>query len=228
MQNDAIPETPTRPTPVAVDVGQVINAYDSPLVRAYCWGRFKILRLRFLEEIGQYLPASGRVLDVGCGFGLFSQYFAMRYPNIEIHGIDVNPGRIEMAQRTAVRLGLDNVQYRVGDARSLDLSERFEGCYMLDIVHHVPTQAVQPLFQHLADHLPTGARLLVKDVDSKPLLKRWFTHILDKAMDPTADVHYWDTQELVRLIGEQGFEVHHHAMRDVLPYPHVLYINTKR
>ena len=43
-------------------VHSVIGAYDDWVVRAYCWGRFGILRQRFLDEIGQYLPERGRVL----------------------------------------------------------------------------------------------------------------------------------------------------------------------
>ena len=34
--------------------------------------------LRFLEEIEQYLPDHGTILDLGCGFGLFSLYIAAR------------------------------------------------------------------------------------------------------------------------------------------------------
>ena len=37
-------------------VKRIIRAYDDPIVRAYCWARFGILRQRFLDEIGQYLP----------------------------------------------------------------------------------------------------------------------------------------------------------------------------
>ena len=44
-------------------IRDVIRAYEAPVVRACCWGRFWILRERFLDEIGQYLPARGRVLD---------------------------------------------------------------------------------------------------------------------------------------------------------------------
>ena len=51
-------------------IHSVIRAYDDPIVRAYCWGRFGILRQRFLDEIGQYLPARGRVLDVGPDGGI--------------------------------------------------------------------------------------------------------------------------------------------------------------
>ena len=41
-------------------IRKIIRAYDDPIVRAYCWARFWILRQRFLDEIGQYLPTAGR------------------------------------------------------------------------------------------------------------------------------------------------------------------------
>jgi tRNA/tmRNA/rRNA uracil-C5-methylase (TrmA/RlmC/RlmD family) len=97
-------------------IRSVIHAYDDPVVKAYCWGRFWILRQRFLDEIGQYLPATGRVLDVGCGFGLFSLYFASVGPRLTLHGIDRNARRIAQARRAAARLGLGNVRYENEDA----------------------------------------------------------------------------------------------------------------
>src|SRR5262245_65795082 len=93
----------------------VIRAYDDWIVRGYCWGRFWILRQRFLDEIGQYLPERGRVLDLGCGFGLFSLYYAMVRPGLEIEGLDLNLRRIAMARAAARRLGLGNVRYAVGN-----------------------------------------------------------------------------------------------------------------
>ena len=94
---------------------RVIRAYDDWIVRGYCWGRFWILRQRFLDEIGQYLPERGRILDLGCGFGLFSLYYASVLPEARLRGIDRNPRRIAMARTAARRLGLANVHYDVGD-----------------------------------------------------------------------------------------------------------------
>ncbi|HEV3348919.1 MAG TPA: methyltransferase, partial [Methylomirabilota bacterium] len=79
-------------------IRSVIRAYDDPVVRAYCWGRFWILRQRFLDEIGQYLPTRGRVLDLGCGFGLFSLYYASVHPTLAVEGFDRNARRIGMAR----------------------------------------------------------------------------------------------------------------------------------
>ena len=72
-------------------IPSIIRAYDDPVVRAYCWGRFWILRQRFLDEIGQYLPAQGRVLDLGCGFGLFSLYYAATRPGLADRGVRSEP-----------------------------------------------------------------------------------------------------------------------------------------
>jgi cyclopropane fatty-acyl-phospholipid synthase-like methyltransferase len=202
----------------------VIRAYDDWIVRTYCWGRFWILRQRFLDEIGQYLPAQGRVLDIGCGFGLFSLYYASVRPGLRIEGIDRNARRIAMARRAAGRLGLDNVRYEVGDARDFRGGERFDAAYMLDIVHHVPEETVRPLLEQLAKALPARGLLLIKDVDTRPAYKRWFTHALDRLMDPSSPVRYWSAEELAGLLGEVGFRVRRHLMVDFLPYPHVLYV----
>jgi 2-polyprenyl-6-hydroxyphenyl methylase/3-demethylubiquinone-9 3-methyltransferase len=205
-------------------IPDIIRAYDDVVVRAYCWGRFWILRQRFLDEIGQYLPARGRVLDLGCGFGLFSLYYAMVAPDLEIDGLDLNPRRIAMARAAAARLGLGNVRYAVGDVMEFRGGRVFDAAYMLDIVHHIGEDAVRPLLEQVAKCLPAGARLVIKDVDRSPVYKRWFTLALDKAMDPRAPVRYWSGEELGALLRDIGFRVYRHLMVDILPYPHILYV----
>ena len=136
-------------------IRSIVRAYDDPVVRAYCWARFLVLRQRFLEEIGQYLPPSGPVLD---------------------------------------------------------------------IVHHVPPVTVPPLLAQLRRCLAPGGLLLVKDVDTRPAPKRWFTWALDRLMAPRTPVCYWSAEELTAALERAGFGVRRHLMVDVLPYPHVLYI----
>ncbi len=206
----------------------VIAAYDDWVVRAYCWGRFWIVRQRFLDEVGQYLPRRGRVLDLGCGFGLFSLYYASVLPEIEIEGIDLNARRIAMARKAAARLRLDNARYEVGNATEFRGGRLFDAAYMLDIVHHIPAETVRPLLEQMAKCLPPGGRLVIKDVDTRPFWKRWFTWALDKAMDPSAPVRYWSGEELQGLLEEVGFTVYRHLMVDVLPYPHILYVCERR
>jgi SAM-dependent methyltransferase len=205
-------------------IRSIIRAYDDPIVRAYCWARFWIMRQRFLDEIGQYLPESGPILDIGCGFGLFSLYYAATGPRRVLRGLDLNGRRIALARRAAARLGLDNVVYEEADARQFKGDGEVVAAYMLDIVHHVPPAAVPPLLAQLRRALPPGGLLLVKDVDTRPAPKRWFTWALDRLMSPGTPVAYWSAEALTAALEAAQFSVRRHLMVDVLPYPHVLYI----
>ena len=208
-------------------IARVVAAYDDPVTRAYSRARFLILRQRFLDEIGQYLPADGDVLDIGCGFGLFSLYYAQVYPRARFHGIDLDAGRIARASRAAARLGLENVAYTVGDARGYRAARELRAVYMLDIIHHIPPETVEPLLRELWQSLMPGGRLVVKDVDTRPIYKRWFTHALDRLVSPRGVIHYWPAERLQGLLERVGFRVYRHLMVDVLPYPHVLYVCTR-
>jgi hypothetical protein len=66
--------------------------------------------------------------------------------------------------------------------------------------------------------------LLIKDVDTEPAWKRWFTRTLDFAMSPTSPVHYWSAGHLGELLERSGFTVRQQSLADSLPYPHVLFI----
>jgi ubiquinone/menaquinone biosynthesis C-methylase UbiE len=206
-------------------IARVIEAYDDPIIRAYSWGRFLILRQRFLDEIGQYLPNEGTVLDIGCGFGLFSLYYAQLFPAVRFRGLDLNGRRIAIAAEAARRLGLTNTSYAVGDARTLRATDgEHAAAYMLDIVHHIPPETVEPLLGELYKTIRGGGRLIVKDVDTHPAYKRWFTHALDLLMSPRAAAHYWPAADLQALLQRIGFRVYRHLMVDFLPYPHVLFV----
>jgi 2-polyprenyl-3-methyl-5-hydroxy-6-metoxy-1,4-benzoquinol methylase len=206
---------------------RIVAAYDDPIVRMYCTVRFMILRQRFLDEIGQYLPPSGQVLDVGCGFGLFALHFAIQNPNLGIQGFDLSRRRVDMAKRAAERLGVANVHFHVADAATFRFDSPISGAYMLDLIHHIPEPSVRPLIETIAGNLTPGGRLLVKDIERSPSFKLGFTWALDKAMDYRAPVRYWAPEEIQPLIERAGFVVHRHRMIDYLPYPHILYVSTR-
>jgi 2-polyprenyl-3-methyl-5-hydroxy-6-metoxy-1,4-benzoquinol methylase len=208
-------------------ITRVVEAYDDRVIRTYARARFLILRQRFLDEIGQYLPRSGDVLDLGCGFGLFSLYYAQILPGLRFHGVDLDARRIGIAREAGRRLGLANAEYVVGDARDFRARAKYAGAYMLDIVHHVEPETVRPLLTELHATLAPGGCLLVKDVDTRPAYKRWFTHALDLLVSPGSPPHYWAAEALQAALEGAGFRVFRHSMVDFLPYPHVLYVCRK-
>ena len=214
------------PSPVESDeaIRRIIGSYESALVRAYSRVRFTILRPPFLEEIGQYLPVDGDILDMGCGFGLFSLYFASLEPGRRITGVDLDAKRIELATHSAARLGLHNLTYEACDAVTWRTPKRFDAIYMLDLIHHLPVSGVESFLTAVTSRLKPGGILLLKDVAPTPRYKALFTLALDRLMVGMDPIRYWPPNELAAILEGLGFEVMRHRMTDILPYPHLLYV----
>lgn len=67
--------------------------------------------------IRSLLPSSGRVLDLGCGEGLYALLFASE--GYEVTGIDISSSAVRWARRRAVEQGLPNAHFEVGDVTRL-------------------------------------------------------------------------------------------------------------
>lgn len=205
-------------------IASIVESYEDLVIRMYARIRFLILRQPFLEEIGQYLPANGRILDLGCGFGLFSLYFASLEPGRRLVGVDRNPRRIALSRVSARKLGIENAEYHVDDALEWQAGDGFEAIYMLDLVHHLPADQVPSFLARIRSLLRPGGILIIKDVMDRPWLKRMFTLALDRLIVGWDPIKYWPPDELSTLLQSLGLDVKRHRMRDYLPYPHILYI----
>jgi 2-polyprenyl-3-methyl-5-hydroxy-6-metoxy-1,4-benzoquinol methylase len=84
------------------------------------------------------LPAAApgkKLLDVGCGTGHWSAYFARR--GFDVTGVDIAPDMIEVARTLARNEGLDNASFEARDyERPLDGLCDFDAALFFDALHH--------------------------------------------------------------------------------------------
>lgn len=75
--------------------------------------------LGLLDAMFQWpgVPASGRLLELGCGAGTMSIHLAAR--GWEVHGVDIAPTAIEWAIQNAASAGV-SASFAVGDVLALD------------------------------------------------------------------------------------------------------------
>jgi SAM-dependent methyltransferase len=92
---------------------------------------------RFADHAEALLPASGTVLDLGCGPGEITCELARRHPSLAFLGLDHSAQAIRRATANASRLGLRNVRFEVGDAERLPAGERYGLVTMFDAFHHL-------------------------------------------------------------------------------------------
>ena len=199
-----------------------IAAALPPVERAYAIARFAIVRPKLLAVMDSLLPAEGRLLDVGCGFGLWTAYFSAMQPTRRIVGLDRSARRITLARRVAAATGAD-ASFVEGDVRDASLAGRFAGAYVLDVLHHVPEDDQIAVLRRLRALLVPGGALVIKDITTEPAGGLLFTRVLDRLMvgldEPLAYRHH----EAWRAVLEDlGFRVRVVRVPDVLPYPHVV------
>jgi SAM-dependent methyltransferase len=129
-------------------------------------GRAPGNRALFLNLLGkEWLPAipdidarlradpPARVADVACGLGWSSIAMALAYPEITVHGLDLDEAAITVAQDNARQAGVaDRVQFAATDATDLDGS--YDLVTIIEALHDMknPVAALRTARELLSDN----------------------------------------------------------------------------
>ena len=95
--------------------------------------RMNPVRLQFLTDALNDVNGL-RILDVGCGGGIFCEALAAR--GAKVTGIDVSEQSIAVAREHAESMGLD-IDYRVMEVESLPDNESYDVVTCLEMLEHV-------------------------------------------------------------------------------------------
>ena len=96
---------------------------------------------RFADHAEGLLPATGTVLDAGCGPGEITCELARRHPELSFLGIDHSAQAIARGRRNAARLSLTNVRFAASDAESLPPGDMYGLVTLFDAFHHLERPA---------------------------------------------------------------------------------------
>lgn len=141
--------------------------------------KFDALAHRFWDPRGEFRPlhllnpvrlafvaaraelSGRRVLDVGCGGGLFAEGLARA--GASVVGVDLAPGMIEVAQLHSLEADLA-IDYRCVSAESLHASaERFDVVTCMEMIEHVPDP--QATLRTLGGLLRPGGDLFISTIN---------------------------------------------------------------
>jgi 2-polyprenyl-3-methyl-5-hydroxy-6-metoxy-1,4-benzoquinol methylase len=118
------------------------------------------------------LPSVGRVLEVGCGHGLFSGYLARRSPRLRVHGVDIDTDKIAVAAASEP-LTDGRLDFAVGDSGSVP-DGPWDAVVLIDVLYLLDEAAQRALLESCAAVLAPGGVLVVKDMATRPRWKaRW-------------------------------------------------------
>ena len=110
------------------------------------------------------LPAGSRILDVGCGSGWLSEYFARL--GYEVKGIDISPTLIEMSRRRVASVPYDvdhettlRCTFAIHDIETGPLDEKFDAVICYDSLHHFEDE--RAVMRNIASMLDVGGVLFI-------------------------------------------------------------------
>jgi SAM-dependent methyltransferase len=178
------------------------HARNKPFSDADC-GR-NLIRIGTLMTL--LPPPPGRILDLGCGPGWTSLFFARA--GYQVVGVDIAPEMIRLANEQCPA-NLTNVSFHVCDYESLTFQSEFDAVVFFDSLHHASNErlaisrafeALKPGGTLLADEPGTGHS---HSPESLEAVSRF--GVTEKEMPPAYVV------ALGREAGFTGFQVFPHA-----------------
>jgi SAM-dependent methyltransferase len=133
---------------------RIVGLYEE---NAAAWDEVRGAELKEREWIDQflaYVPAGGRLLDLGCGSGRpVAAYLIER--GFRVTGVDSSPSLIALC-----RDRFPEEEWLVGDMRALDLGRRFDGILAWYSFFHLHFDDQQAMFPRFAAHAKPGAPLI--------------------------------------------------------------------
>jgi 2-polyprenyl-3-methyl-5-hydroxy-6-metoxy-1,4-benzoquinol methylase len=152
-------------------------------------------------EVLELVPQGARVLDVGCGSGLFLLFLASLGRISRGVGFDISCDAIAAAQAAAGTLSdAQQVRFSVRAVEEGIPHGDWTVVSAIDVIHHIPPQYQAGFVSDLCAATPPGARLIIKDMVAAPwwrslanrlhdlvMARQWVHHVSPEAVKTWVD-----------------------------------------
>lgn len=185
-------------------------------------------------EVAAAVPMAGRVLEVGCGHGLFSAYLAVTSPARDVHGVDLDVGKITDAHDASARARERGVRLSFEAAPSGAVPEGpWEAVVIVDVLYLLHPADQRRLLADCAAQLAPGGVLLVKEMSERP---RW-KYLVNLAQETVSvrllgitegrEMTFLPPAELAEEMRIDGLDVTARRIDRRRPHPHHLLVGRK-
>lgn len=116
------------------------------------------------EAVDQAVPIAGplRLLEVGCGSGVYLRHAALRNPELSALGLELQPEVAEVARRNLADWGITGrIRVEQGDVRDLHPGPNYDLVTLHNNIYYFPMEERVELLRHLRGFLRSGGSLLL-------------------------------------------------------------------
>ncbi|PJE70162.1 hypothetical protein COU97_01205 [Candidatus Shapirobacteria bacterium CG10_big_fil_rev_8_21_14_0_10_48_15] len=175
------------------------------------------------EKLEKLVPKKGCIIDLGCGYGIFSNFLGLTGSKRKILGIEFDEKKIRVANR-----GVANVKFFRDDITKIKLVPA-DTILLIHVLHHLNSLADQEkLLKACRQKLKKSGQLIIAEVDRKPVGKYWLGWLVDHLLYPRDRIFYRFPAEFKKLFASLGFKVKLIRASQGKPFAHVIYLLSKR
>ena len=183
-----------------------------------------------IPEIEKLVPHEGVIIDLGCGDGLLTNYLALSSPKRKVYGIELNQKRIKQADK-----GLKNTKFIAADITEKQIPKA-DTILLVHVLHHLTSLKDQEaLLQTCYENLSPKGELVISEINTRPLVKYWFTWITDTIIVPilfenrlfNGAIFFRSTNQWKNLLKSIGFKCRSYEAHKDKPFSHSIIICQK-
>jgi 2-polyprenyl-3-methyl-5-hydroxy-6-metoxy-1,4-benzoquinol methylase len=181
--------------------------------------------------VAAQMPASGRILEVGCGHGLLSLYLALESPDREVVGVDVDEDKLDAARAAAAGAGLAATFEVVAGA---DLpAGPWAGIAIVDVLYLLSADDQRSLLRSCGRMLLSGGVLAVKEMALAPRWKATWNRLQETAavkllgITEGEDLTFLAPADMAAAMADGGLTVRDRPIHRGYPHPHHLLVGHK-
>jgi SAM-dependent methyltransferase len=123
-----------------------------------------------LEVTATYLKAGDKILDIGCGPGMYLSLF--KDSGFELHATDINAGMI-----AAARQQVPNAVFYQGELSTLAIPEKFKMIYCIGVLIYIPPTKLKPFIKKIHSLLHDHGVLYLNFPHAISYWDTWFKDI---------------------------------------------------
>lgn len=209
---------------------QVLGAYRTQGARTRLHTAIRWATCPF-EAVALHLPAAGRILEVGCGHGIFSLLAASQAGGRSVVGTDVDGDKIRTASSVATQAIELEGRLRFAPSRPGEVPEGpWDAIAVVDVLYLIDAAGEERLVRDLAGDLAPGGVLLVKEMAQRPAWKFALARLQERVsvqvlgITEGDELTFVDPLEIGRWMADAGLAVEHHDVSRGYLHPHHLIV----
>ena len=150
--------------------------FKGPVLEWYC--RVKTALENNYELFESLMPKTGKIVDVGCGYGFLPYMLMFKGRQREILGVDYDEEKIAVADNCVDKSS--KLSFAVGDVTVYDFPQA-DGFIISDVLHYLKEEQQIQVIDNCVSKLNKGGVLVIRDADKDIETRQkgtWYTEFM--------------------------------------------------